>query len=151
MPRQESNLHTRFRKPVFLNSRSTVWVRPAPPKRPVSSLTSLSTKGKAAAFAAGAFSGRDRRCRSRMAVKRFSEMKAPGGKAKVPISRSEALLAQILVRNLGDQRGAKSVSALSSCGFSNAEIAKLLDMKANAVNQAIFRARRRPARRRRRK
>ena len=74
--------------------------------------------------------------------------KATRGKAKPPtqagaeLSRTEALLAQLLLQGMGSSGQQKKALALRAAGLSNVEIAGLMGTTAAVVAQALYEARR---------
>ncbi len=76
-------------------------------------------------------------------------MKKRTGKAKakaspeagVDIPRTDALLAQLLLHSLGGGGQQKKACALHAAGFSNVEVAKLMDTTAAVVAQVLYQAR----------
>jgi len=68
------------------------------------------------------------------------------------IERTERLLALILLQQMGDASQQKKAIQLNMAGFSNTEIADLLDTTTAVVAQSLYTARRgaSPGRRRRR-
>lgn len=74
--------------------------------------------------------------------------RAPRGRAKAgsgaepTLSRTEALLAQLLLHSMGSGGQQKKALALRAAGFSNVEIAKLMGTTAAVVAQVLYQARR---------
>jgi len=70
------------------------------------------------------------------------------GKAKAPsdadrrLSRTEALLAQLLLHNMGSSGQQKKAAALRAVGLSNVDIAQLMGTTAAVVSQVLYQARR---------
>ena len=58
------------------------------------------------------------------------------------LSRTEALLAQLLLHNMGSSGQQKKALALRVAGFSNVEIAKLMGTTGAVVSQVLYQARR---------
>ncbi len=74
--------------------------------------------------------------------------RAPHGRAKArsdadpTLSRTEALLAQLLLHSMGSSGQQKKALALRAAGFSNVEIAQLMGTTAAVVAQVLYQARR---------
>ncbi len=62
--------------------------------------------------------------------------------AGLKLTRIEALLAQILLQNLGDAGQQRKALALRASGLSNVEIAQLMGTTADVVAQVLYTARR---------
>lgn len=56
------------------------------------------------------------------------------------LDRISKILAGLLLRDLEDQDQAKKIMRLGGCGFSNADIAKILGTTADTVRVALNRA-----------
>lgn len=63
-------------------------------------------------------------------------------RAVAALERIGKVLGAVFVSTLGDVEPSKKVRRLRECGFSNAEIAGIMGMTANAVGVALHRARR---------
>jgi len=75
------------------------------------------------------------------------KQKAPHSKRKpsdtgLKLTRTEALLAQVLLNNMGDAGQQKKALVLRATGFSNVEIAQLMGTTADVVAQVLYQARR---------
>ena len=74
--------------------------------------------------------------------------KARHGKVKPPsdadlkLTRTEALLAQLLLQNMGSGGQQKKALALRAAGLSNVEIAQLMGTTAAVIAQVLYQARR---------
>jgi DNA-directed RNA polymerase specialized sigma24 family protein len=62
--------------------------------------------------------------------------------AGLGLSRTEALLAQLLMQSMGSGGQEKKALALRAAGLSNVEIAQLLGTTAAVVGQVLYQARR---------
>lgn len=67
---------------------------------------------------------------------------SPPSNAGLNLTRTEALLAQLFLHNMGDAGQRRKALALRSAGFSNVEIAQLMDTTADVVAQVLYQARR---------
>ena len=69
--------------------------------------------------------------------------KAKAGPDAAPtLSRTEALLAQLLLHSMGSSGQQRKALALRAAGFSNVEIAQLMGTTAAVVAQVLYQARR---------
>ena len=65
-----------------------------------------------------------------------------GADAGLKLTRSEALLAQLLLQSMGSAGQQKKALALRAAGLSNLEIAQLMGTTAAVVAQVLYQARR---------
>jgi len=66
----------------------------------------------------------------------------PLSNAGLKLTRTEALLAQLLLHNMGDAGQQRKALALRAAGLSNVEIAQLMGTTADVVAQVLYQARR---------
>jgi DNA-directed RNA polymerase specialized sigma24 family protein len=76
-----------------------------------------------------------------MKKKSRSAKRTPRTVADPDLPRTEALLAQLLLHSMGSTGQQKKALALRAAGFSNLEIAKLMDTTAAVVAQVLYAAR----------
>lgn len=77
-----------------------------------------------------------------MAKRRIGRKSKKQSGTDVQLTRTEALLAQILLHTMGSGGQAKRAMALHAANFSNSEIARLMGTTAPVVAQVLYKARR---------